>query len=187
MITSNSMITPPAVKRKQPTSSKPSSTKESELSKDELRKLKRIRNADADMVRIVEANKARLTLDPDNYPAIAQRAKISPPDAKGPQSFSTLLKASNSVIHNGDYVFVERDKSPNMNREEGYGFVIAVHPPENTGDPPTVNVRYEIDNTVHMHVPLRDVTISDYGEVFSKVSRGGGVKEDSSCREIQSI
>ena len=76
MITSNSMITPPAVKRKQPTPSKSSSTKVSNnvLSKDEQRKLKRIRNADADMVRIVEANKARLTLDPDNYPAIGQRA-----------------------------------------------------------------------------------------------------------------
>jgi hypothetical protein len=72
------MITPPTVKRKQPTPSKPSSTKVSNnvLSKDEQRKLKRIRNADADMVRIVEANKARLTLDPDNNPAIAQRDKI---------------------------------------------------------------------------------------------------------------
>eukprot|EP00979_Chaetoceros_neogracilis_P007876 scaffold1700_cov286-Chaetoceros_neogracile.AAC.2 len=177
MITSNSMITP-AVKRKQPTPSKPSSTKifDNVLSKDEQRKLKRIRNADADMVRIVAANKARLTLDPDNNPAIAQRAKISPPDAKGPQSFSTLLEVSNSVIHNGDYVFVERDKSPNMNREEGYGFVVAVHSPDNTEDPTTVNVRYDMDNTIHMHVPLRDVTIADLGEVFSKVSRGGGSK-----------
>jgi hypothetical protein len=171
------MITP-AVKRKQPTPSKTSSTKVSNnvLSKDEQRKLKRIRNADEDMVRIVEANKARLTLDPDNNPAIAQRAKISPPDVKGPQSFSTLLTASKYVIHHGDYVFVERDKSPNMNREEGYGFVVAVHSPDNTEDPPTVNVRYDMDNTLNMHVPFRDVTIADLGEVFSKVSRGGGSK-----------
>ena len=42
-------------------------------------------------------NKARLTLDPDNSLAIVQRAKISPPDVKGPQEFSTLLNASNSV------------------------------------------------------------------------------------------
>ena len=173
MITSNSMITPPAVNTIKNIIYQ---TSDNILPKDEQRKLKRIMNANGDMARIINANKARLTLDPDNNPAIAQRAKISPPDAKGPQSFSTLLKVSNSVIHNGDYVLVERDKSPNMNREEGYGFVIAVHPPENTGDPPTVNVRYEIDNTVHMHVPLRDVTISDYGEVFSKVSRGGGSK-----------
>jgi hypothetical protein len=41
------------------------------LSKDEQRKLKRIRNVNEDMVRIVEANKARLTLDPDHNPAIA--------------------------------------------------------------------------------------------------------------------
>jgi hypothetical protein len=61
-----------------------------------------------------------------------------------------------------------------MNREEGYdGFVVAVHSPENTGDPPTKNARYEIDNAVHMHVPLRDVTIADYGEIFSKVSMVG--------------
>ena len=54
------------------------------------------------------------------------------------------MKASNSFIHNGDYVFVERDKSPNMKREDGYGFVVAVYSPENTRDPPTVNVHYEI-------------------------------------------
>eukprot|EP00979_Chaetoceros_neogracilis_P018260 scaffold10559_cov267-Chaetoceros_neogracile.AAC.18 len=28
-----------------------------------------------------------------------------------------------------------------MNRKEGYGFVVAVHSPENTGDPPTKYVR----------------------------------------------
>jgi hypothetical protein len=84
------------------------------------------------------------------------------------------LKASNSVIHNGDYVFVERDKPPNMNREEGYGFVVAVLSPENIRDPPTVHVHYEIDNDVHLHDPLRDVTIADYWEIFSKVSRKGG-------------
>eukprot|EP00979_Chaetoceros_neogracilis_P008677 scaffold1922_cov291-Chaetoceros_neogracile.AAC.20 len=28
-----------------------------------------------------------------------------------------------------------------MNRKEGYGFVVAVHSPENTGDPPTNYVR----------------------------------------------
>jgi hypothetical protein len=33
-----------------------------------------------------------------------------------------------------------------------------------------------MDNTIHMHVPFRDVTIADLGEVFSKVSRGGGSK-----------
>ena len=77
MITSNSMITP-AVKRKQPTPSKPSSTKifDNVLSKDEQRKLKRIRNANEDMATIINANKARLTLDPDNYPAIGQRARL---------------------------------------------------------------------------------------------------------------
>ena len=80
MITSNSMITP-VVKRKQTTPSKTSSSKTSDnvlLSKDEHRKLKQIRNANEDMVRIVNANKARLTLDPGNNPPIAQRAKISP-------------------------------------------------------------------------------------------------------------
>jgi hypothetical protein len=51
--------------------------------------------------------------------------------------------------------------------------VVAVHSPENSGDPPTKNARYEIDNAVHMHVPLRDVTIADYGEIFSKVSMVG--------------
>jgi hypothetical protein len=60
--------------------------------------LKRIRNANEEMARIIEANKARLTPDPDNNPAIVQIAKISPPAVKWPQSFSTLLKASNSVI-----------------------------------------------------------------------------------------
>jgi hypothetical protein len=83
------------------------------------------------------------------------------------------LKASNSFTYNGDYVFVERDTPPNMNREEGYGFVVGGCR-ENTRDPPTVNVHYEIDNDVHLHDPLRDVTIGDYGEIFSKVSRKGG-------------
>jgi hypothetical protein len=34
-----------------------------------------------------------------------------------------------------------------MNREEGYGFVVAVHSPDNTEDPPTVDVSYDMDNT----------------------------------------
>jgi hypothetical protein len=55
--------------------------------------------------------------------------------------------------YNGDYVFVEREKFSNMNRKEGYGFVVAVHSPENTGDPPTKYVRYEIDYAVHIYVP----------------------------------
>eukprot|EP00979_Chaetoceros_neogracilis_P017506 scaffold10225_cov232-Chaetoceros_neogracile.AAC.1 len=61
-----------------------------------------------------------------------------------------------------------------MNREEGYGFVVAVLSPENIRDPPTVHVHYEIENDVHLHDPLRDVTIADYWEIFSKVSRKGG-------------
>eukprot|EP00979_Chaetoceros_neogracilis_P005895 scaffold1138_cov123-Chaetoceros_neogracile.AAC.2 len=73
MIISNSMITP-VVKRNQTTPS----TSDSVLSRDEQRKLKRIRNTKEDMFRIINANKARLTFDPDNNPAIAQRAKISP-------------------------------------------------------------------------------------------------------------
>eukprot|EP00979_Chaetoceros_neogracilis_P012366 scaffold3260_cov285-Chaetoceros_neogracile.AAC.7 len=84
MITSNSIITPPAVNTIKNIIYQ---TSDNVLSRDEQRKLKRIRNANEDMARISNANKARLTLDPDNYPAIGQRAKISPPDVKGPNPF----------------------------------------------------------------------------------------------------
>ena len=71
MITSNSMITPPAVNTIKTIFYQ---TSDNILPKDEQRKLKRIMNANGDMARIINANKARLTLDPDNYPAIGQRA-----------------------------------------------------------------------------------------------------------------
>eukprot|EP00979_Chaetoceros_neogracilis_P017907 scaffold10532_cov449-Chaetoceros_neogracile.AAC.24 len=105
MITSNSIITPSAVNTIKNIIYQ---TSDNVLSRDEQRKLKRIRNANEaneDMARIINANKARLTLDPDNYPAIGQRARLM---------------------------------------EEGYGFVVAVYSPENTRDPPTVNVHYDI-------------------------------------------
>jgi hypothetical protein len=65
------MITPPAVNT---IKSIIYQTSDNILPKDEQRKLKQIMNANGDMARIINANKARLTLDPDNYPAIGQRA-----------------------------------------------------------------------------------------------------------------
>jgi hypothetical protein len=65
------MITPPAVNTIKNIIYQ---TSDNILPKDEQRKLKRIRNANEDMARIINANNARLTLDPDNYPAIGQRA-----------------------------------------------------------------------------------------------------------------
>jgi|EP00979_Chaetoceros_neogracilis_P008200 hypothetical protein len=65
------MITPPAVNTIKTIFYQ---TSDNILPKDEQRKLKRIMNANEDMARIINANKARLTLDPDNYPAIGQRA-----------------------------------------------------------------------------------------------------------------
>ena len=149
-----------SLKRKEPT---PQDVKEKKL---EVRLIKKVKQEMADLQLIKKANRERFEKISDDCSKSSGRTIFTPTD---PRPFM-VEDNSTPTIRVGEFVSVESDFSPGMNRESGTGFIAEIM--ETESHEMFASVKYELDQKVRKQIPLNAMTVVDYHVIFSNEKKG---------------
>ena len=135
--------------------------------KDEAKMLRKIQTELADFESIKKANRDRFEKIAESGKANECRSIFTPPEKR---VFLSDTEGERSALTVGDFVEVEGDTSPGMNRECGCGFITEILLEDASGAL-SATVKYLLDGKSRSNIPLSDITVKDYQAYFSGMNR----------------
>jgi len=129
--------------------------------------LRNIQTELADFEYIKKANRDRFEKIAENGKANECRSVFTSPEKR---VFLSDTEEERSTLTVGDFVEVEGDTSPAMNRERGCGFITKILVEDACGTL-SATVKYLLDGKSRSSIPLSDITVKDYQAYFSVMNR----------------